>query len=126
MNPIRGDFRAVRDGSKSAVLPRAEAWRGCYDQCVRSQSSSGGSHTTTKTSQLLRQIRARALIAERTKAALAQKKAQGAVLGNRTNLPDAQAKGVAANREAANAFTTNVLPIVRQIQAAGATTCGVE
>ena len=64
----------------------------------------------------------RALIAERTKAALAQKKAQGAVLGNRTNLPDAQAKGVAANREAAEAFAANVLPIVRQIQAAGATT----
>jgi DNA invertase Pin-like site-specific DNA recombinase len=64
----------------------------------------------------------RALIAERTKAALAQKKAQGAVLGNRTNLPDAQAKGVAANREAADAFAANVLPIVRQIRAAGATT----
>jgi DNA invertase Pin-like site-specific DNA recombinase len=64
----------------------------------------------------------RALIAERTKAALAQRKAQGAVLGNRTNLPDAQAKGVAANREAADAFAANVLPIVRQIQATGATT----
>ena len=64
----------------------------------------------------------RALIAERTKAALAQKKAQGAVLGNRTNLPDAQAKGVAANRQAADTFAANVLPIVRQIQATGATT----
>ena len=40
----------------------------------------------------------RALIADRTRAALAQKKAHGAVLGNRTNLPDAQAKGVATNR----------------------------
>jgi DNA invertase Pin-like site-specific DNA recombinase len=64
----------------------------------------------------------RALIAERTRAALAQKKAQGTMLGNRTNLPDAQAKGVAANRQAADAFAANVLPIVRQIQAAGATT----
>jgi DNA invertase Pin-like site-specific DNA recombinase len=64
----------------------------------------------------------RALIAERTKAALAQKKAQGAVLGNRTNLSHAQAKGVAANREAADAFASNVLPIVRQIQAAGVIT----
>jgi DNA invertase Pin-like site-specific DNA recombinase len=64
----------------------------------------------------------RALIAERTKAALAAKKAQGAVLGNRTNLADAQAKGVAVNREAADAFAANVLPIVRQIQKAGATT----
>ena len=64
----------------------------------------------------------RALIADRTRAALAQKKAHGAVLGNRTNLPDAQAKGVATNREAADAFAANVLPIVRQIQATGATT----
>jgi DNA invertase Pin-like site-specific DNA recombinase len=65
----------------------------------------------------------RALNADRTRAALAQKKAHGAVLGNRTNLPDAQAKGVAANREAADPFAANVLlPIVRQIQAAGATT----
>jgi DNA invertase Pin-like site-specific DNA recombinase len=64
----------------------------------------------------------RALIAARTRAALAQKKARGALLGNRTNLPDAQAKGVAANREAADAFAANVLPIVRQIQASGATT----
>ncbi|MGY4466580.1 DNA invertase Pin-like site-specific DNA recombinase [Bradyrhizobium sp. LB9.1b] len=64
----------------------------------------------------------RALIADRTRAALAQKKAQGKVLGNRTNLPDAQAKGVATNREAADAFAANVLPVVRQIQSAGATT----
>lgn len=64
----------------------------------------------------------RALIADRTRAALAQKKAQGTVLGNRTNLPAAQAKGVAANQKAAEAFASNVLPIVRQIQAAGATT----
>jgi hypothetical protein len=42
--------------------------------------------------------------------------------GNRTNLPDAQAMGVAANRKAADAFAANVLPIVRQIQASGATT----
>ncbi len=65
---------------------------------------------------------ARMLISDRTRAALAQKRAQGAALGNRTNLPDAQAKGVAANRQAADAFAANVLPIVRQIQAAGVTT----
>src|ERR1700683_3273963 len=64
----------------------------------------------------------RALIADGTRAALAQKKARGAVLGNRTNLPDAQAKGVVTNRKAADAFAANVLPIVRQIQASGATT----
>jgi DNA invertase Pin-like site-specific DNA recombinase len=64
----------------------------------------------------------RALIADRTRAALAQKKAQGTVLGNRTNLRDAQAKGVATNRKAADTFAGNVLPIVRQIQATGLTT----
>ena len=64
----------------------------------------------------------RGMIAERTRATLAQKKAQGALLGNRTNLATAQAKGVAMNRAAADAFAANVLPIVRQIQASGATT----
>jgi DNA invertase Pin-like site-specific DNA recombinase len=64
----------------------------------------------------------RSLIADRTRAALTAKKAQGATLGNRTNLGDAQAKGVKTNRAAADAFAANVLPIVRQIQAAGATT----
>ena len=63
----------------------------------------------------------RALISERTRAALAQKKAQGAALGNRTNLGEAQAKGAAANRGAADAFAANVLPIVRQIEASGVT-----
>jgi len=64
----------------------------------------------------------RGMIAERTRAALAAKKAQGAVLGNRTNLAEAAAKGADANRTAADGFAANVLPIVRQIQAAGATT----
>ena len=64
----------------------------------------------------------RALIADRTRAALAAKKAQGAKLGNPTNLGEAQAKGAAANRAAADAFAANVLPIIRQIEAAGATT----
>jgi DNA invertase Pin-like site-specific DNA recombinase len=64
----------------------------------------------------------RHLISDRTRAALAAKKAQGAKLGNRTNLEEAQTKGASANRAGANAFATNVLPIVRQIQATGATT----
>ena len=49
------------------------------------------------------------------RAALAQKKAQGVVLGN----ADASAKGVDANRAAADSFAANVLPIVRQIEASG-------
>ena len=64
----------------------------------------------------------RGMIADRTRAALAAKKAQGAVLGNRTNLAEAAAKGAAAQRKAADAFAANVLPVVRQIQTAGATT----
>ena len=47
------------------------------------------------------------------------KKLQGALLGDRTNLAEAQAKAHEVNRAAAEAFAANVLPIVRQIQAAG-------
>lgn len=64
----------------------------------------------------------RAMIAERTKMALAAKKAKGVNLGNRTNLPKAQVKGAEANRAGADAFAANVLPVIQQIQAAGATT----
>jgi DNA invertase Pin-like site-specific DNA recombinase len=63
----------------------------------------------------------RNLISERTRVALASKKAQGAVQGNRTNLAEAQAKSVAANKAGADAFAANVLPIVRQIEASGIT-----
>jgi hypothetical protein len=35
--------------------------------------------------------------------------------------PEACTKGTAANRKAADAFAANVLPVVRQIQAAGVT-----
>jgi hypothetical protein len=48
------------------------------------------------------------LIAERTRSALARKKAAGALLGNRTNLADAQAMGQAGNRQAADAFAANI------------------
>lgn len=61
----------------------------------------------------------RNLIADRTRVALAQRKAQGAVLGNRTNLQEASAKGASANRAAADSFADNVLPVVRQIEATG-------
>ena len=64
----------------------------------------------------------RALISERTRVALAARKVQGAVLGNRTNLSEASAKGRQAQREAADGHAQNVLPIVRQLQATGLTT----
>jgi DNA invertase Pin-like site-specific DNA recombinase len=63
----------------------------------------------------------RVLISERTRVALAQKKAQGALLGNRTNLALASARGNAANRALAEDFARNVLPIIREIQATGRT-----
>ena len=61
----------------------------------------------------------RALISGRTRAALAQKKSQGVVLGNRTNLGEASVRGADANRAAADAFAVNVLPLVHQIEASG-------
>jgi DNA invertase Pin-like site-specific DNA recombinase len=61
----------------------------------------------------------RRLISERTRAALARKKAQGALLGNRTNLAEAQAMGAAAQRQAADAFAANVLPLIEKLRAAG-------
>ena len=63
----------------------------------------------------------RNLIGERTRAALARKKAQGALLGNRTNLPTATAKAAMSNRRIAAGFAANVLPVMQQIRAAGAT-----
>ncbi len=64
----------------------------------------------------------RHLISDRTRVALAARKAQGVKLGNPTNLAEAGAKGAAAQRAEADAFAANVMPVVRQIQASGATT----
>ena len=64
----------------------------------------------------------RSLISQRTRAALAAKKAQGVRLGNRTNLNQAQAKGAAANGAQADRHAANILPIIREVQAAGITT----
>jgi len=63
----------------------------------------------------------RALISARTKAALAAKKAQGVKLGN-PRAAETIGQAHAAARAAADQFAANVLPIVREIQAAGMTT----
>jgi DNA invertase Pin-like site-specific DNA recombinase len=63
----------------------------------------------------------RNLIGERTRAALARKKAQGALLGNQNNLPAATALAAKSNRRIAAGFAANVLPVVQQIRAAGTT-----
>jgi DNA invertase Pin-like site-specific DNA recombinase len=64
----------------------------------------------------------RSLISGRTKAALAAKKAQGAVLGNRTNLAEARAAGIATVKAKADQFAANVLPVVENIRANGVAT----
>ena len=51
----------------------------------------------------------RRLISERTKAALAVKKASGVVLGNRTNLADAQARGREARELASVEFSRKMM-----------------
>ena len=62
----------------------------------------------------------RAMISARTKSALAGKVGTG-VLGNRTNLAEASAKGAEANRAGAQAFAANVRPIIESIRKAGVT-----
>ena len=61
----------------------------------------------------------RHLISERTKSALAAKKAQGALLGNRTNLKEAQQAGNHVQKANADQFAINVLPVIRDIQQSG-------
>jgi DNA invertase Pin-like site-specific DNA recombinase len=62
----------------------------------------------------------RRLIAERTRAALAVKKAAGARLGNRSNLDQAGARGRTSLKAEANRFAANVLPVILEIRALGA------
>ena len=64
----------------------------------------------------------RRLISERTRAALAAKRANGARLGNRRNASHAAAIGRQAQAVAAEEFVDRILPIVNAIRGAGATT----
>jgi DNA invertase Pin-like site-specific DNA recombinase len=64
----------------------------------------------------------RRLISERTKLALAARKAKGLALGNRTNATEAAAAGRAAQRVQANAMAQSILPIITSLQAAGCRT----
>jgi DNA invertase Pin-like site-specific DNA recombinase len=61
----------------------------------------------------------RRMVSERTRAALAVRKARGARLGNRTNLAEAQRLGAARTAEAARRFAANVAPVIRQVQESG-------
>lgn len=64
----------------------------------------------------------RTLISQRTRQALAAKKAQGFQLGNPINLAEAGERGVLRQQEAADAHAARVLPIVRHLQASGIST----
>lgn len=64
----------------------------------------------------------RRMVSERTRAALDAKRRQGTQLGNHRNLAEAQARGNAVQGAQANARAANVLPVIREIQAAGVRT----
>ena len=53
------------------------------------------------------------------RSALAQRKAQGATLGNRSNAAEAAALGRRSQTEGATAFATNVLPTIESLRASG-------
>src|SRR5437762_13897339 len=63
----------------------------------------------------------RRLIAERTRSALAARKAQGAKSGNPRNASDAAARGRKAQTENATLFAANTLPIIEAIRQTGVT-----
>ncbi len=54
----------------------------------------------------------RCMISERTRAALAVRKGQGIMLGNRTNLAEAGVIGAARTAEGACRFAENVAPVI--------------
>lgn len=64
----------------------------------------------------------RSLISERTRLALKAAKNRGQLLGNRTNLDEAQAKGIKSNITKADKFATEVIPFIQKARKAGATT----
>jgi DNA invertase Pin-like site-specific DNA recombinase len=61
----------------------------------------------------------RRLISERTRAALAAKRAAGAKLGNRVNLAEAGAMGRRTLTKDANQFAATIRPMIEAIKAAG-------
>ncbi len=64
----------------------------------------------------------RRLISERTRSALAARKAHGKLLGNRSNIHQAGANGRQRAKASAAAFAANVMPIVDALRASGVTT----
>ena len=98
MNDIREitPYGAVVAGS--AIRGRTVAWiSGRESRAVARRAQELGITVLLEGVRDKRQV-LRALISERTKAALARKRAAGGVLGNRINLREAQLAGAAARR----------------------------
>ncbi len=66
----------------------------------------------------------RRLISERTRAALAQRKAHGARLGNPSNAGQAAALGREVQTSEANRFAANIIPVIDSIKATGVSSLG--
>jgi len=64
------------------------------------------------------------LISESTKRALKERKARGILLGNRTNLPEARAKGLAKVQERVNQQVDELAPVIEELRRSGRTTAG--
>ena len=67
----------------------------------------------------------RALISQRTKSALAECVKHGQLLGNLTNLSEAQKKGAIANRKAADDFASKVYAMASRMRKGGMTLAAV-
>jgi DNA invertase Pin-like site-specific DNA recombinase len=67
----------------------------------------------------------RQMISQRTRAALRAAQSRGVRLGNRTNLSEAQALGVAANKKSASEFAKKVWPIIRAYKSEGLSLRGI-
>jgi DNA invertase Pin-like site-specific DNA recombinase len=61
----------------------------------------------------------RSLISQRTRDALAAKKQSGVVLGNKSNLADAQLKGAQANKDASLAFSQSRIVTIKKLMQSG-------
>jgi Recombinase-like helix-turn-helix domain len=114
--PARG-CAALRRGGR--LRPHSRVRRGRERQgrgCARPAATAG-----SRLSAALAE-KERRLISDRTKAALAQRKAQGKRLGNPRNAEYAAALGRAAQVSEADCFAANILPIVEAIRASGIST----
>jgi DNA invertase Pin-like site-specific DNA recombinase len=78
-------------------------------------------HANKLTVHILAAVAQREMIAERTKAALQAAKARGARLGN-PRLNEATARSQIARKAIADQHAANVIPIIREVQRAGANT----